>query len=148
MNVQQRIDQLVAYDEVTAAGIITETTVQHLGIDIVKVQYVEIVSGIQHTLRTCEMIVYDRGGVNEEAFYYRQMPQFLLRDTYHTDATVLSHIETTYPGAQVIAIRQTVIGDTDRIAVDAKWVDGLYYTVHYRAWGVGLFAQEKVEQMA
>ena len=147
MTVQQRIDQLLVFSHVTAAGVASEYEVAYLSITIVKVQYIEVISSDHHMIKNSELIVYNRGLGNEEALYYRQMPRFLDRNTYHTDAQVLTHIETTYPGAVVIDIRQTVIGDTDRITVDAKWVDGLYYTVHYRAWGVGLFAQETVEQM-
>ena len=148
MNVQQRIDELLAYTNVTTAGVVgTPEDVPALSIRVVKVQYVYAISDIEHHVRTCDLIVYNYGEANEDAVYYRQIPNFLRRDTYHTDEQVKNHIEATYVGAVVINIRQVVIGETDRIAVDAKWTDGLYYTAYYRAWGPSLFAEEKIEQM-
>ena len=149
MNVQQRLDELMAHENVTVAGVVDEINVQHLSIVVAKTEYIWKVSDANHRIYKCNMIVYNRGEANEEAYYWEGMPGFLtqVRDTYHTDAQVKGYIENEYPGAEVISIRQSVVEDTDRIQVDAKWTDGYFYTVTYRAWASGDFAREQLTQM-
>ena len=149
MNVQQRLDELMAHENVTVAGVVDEINVQHLSIVVAKTEYIWKVSDANHRIYKCNMIVYNRGEANEDAYYWEGMPGFLtqVRDTYHTDAAVKAHMETTYPGADIINVRQSVHDNLDIIQVDAKWTDGFFYTVTYRAWGVGEFAEEKITQM-
>ena len=149
MNVQGRIDEVLAHEQVMSAGLLKEHPIQHLSVIKAVVEYIWELNDKEHIIRRFELIVYNRGEGNESAFYSTEKPEFLRveRSTYHTDEDVKIHIETEYLGAEVIAIRQTINGVTDIIEVDAKWVDGYYYTVRYRAWGVGQFAQEQITQI-
>ena len=122
----------------------------HLSATLTRVEYIWIENENQQRIYRCELIVYDRDGENEQAYYSARRPPLTLshlRQPYHTNEQVQTYIEAEYVGAEVIEIRQTVQGTTDMIEVDAKWTDGYYYTVRYRAWGTSQFAQEQITQI-
>ena len=147
MNVQQRLDALMAHENVTVAGVKKQVTLSHLSAVHAEVEYVWIVSDSEQRIMKCEMIVYNQGEANETAYYLRREPDLEGRDTYHTDEQVKTHIETEYTGAEVIRITQDVRKELDFIDVEAKWTDGFFYMLRFIAWGPSQFAQTKITQV-